>query len=653
VRRIRCIALLVGVAAAAVLLAPAAASAAGTFTWSLAQDFTATGSGANPDHDQYGATPWTYVDGPASLVTFSHDPSGFKPLTSFATGVRGGLAGWSDPNDSTAFIGINPTGTAISQAPITYPAHTIAIQPPGDRLVAVGWTSPFAQATTVSVSGTIANDSSGLTCTLAEPQWSLDQNGTQLVSGGAPAAGASISQSVQVPAHGTIYLTVIHGFDASCSNVSLSLTIQAAAPPPAVTLDSPAQGAVIGGAQPTFAGRAGQNFGDAPQITVRIYSGSSVSGSPVQTLTTTASAGAYQVPTNAPLANGTYTAQAEQDDILTPPVSGSSQAVTFSVENGGPNIKLNDLGSAPLSTATPTLSGSAGTNPGDTPTVGIAIYSGSGENGRAIRVLTASVGSGGGFSAKVTPALPDGTYTAIALQKGAGGVGISQPITFVIRATPASSLALTYPASGASIPSHLPVFAGTAGNADGDSATITVTVYKGASTKGTRVGRATTTAVGGKWSLLWTRQLALGLYTVQASQSDATGHVSNTPAHRFLIVPGVKVIGSVVTMNKSGAVSVPLTCYAPPGVTCQGDLLIVTHRKFRAATGGPLGRLRLLFQFVQVPGGKTVATRGAVSRATARILRHRAPLKVDVTLALKINGRVVVRFSSGSTLRVR
>jgi hypothetical protein len=645
--------LIVGVAAAAALLAPTAALADGTFTWNLAHDFTATGSGANPDHDQYGGTPWSYVDGPVSLVTFSHDPSNFTPLTSFATGVRGGLAGWSDPSDPTTFVGINPTDAAISQSPVTYPAHTMAIQPPSDRLVAVGWTSPFTQPTTVSVSGTIANDNASATCVLGEPQWSLDQNKVQLVSGNAPAAGASISQSVQVPAGGTIYLTVIHGLSASCSNVSLSLTIQAAAPAPAVTLDSPAQGAVIGGAQPTFAGHAGQNFGDSPQITVRIYGGSSVSGSPVQTLTTTASGGGYQVPTNAPLADGTYTAQAEQDDTLTPPVAGFSQAVTFSVENAGPKVTLNGLGSAPLNTATPTLTGTAGTNPGDAKTVGVAIYSGSGENGTAARVLFANVGSDGSFSAKVTPALSDGTYTAVALQKGAAGVGVSQPVTFSINAAPPSSLALTYPASGASIPSHLPVFAGTAGNADGDSTTITVTVYKGASTKGRRVGRATTTAVGGQWSLLWTHQLPLGLYTVQASQADATGHVLTTAAHRFLIVPGVKVIGSVVTMSKSGSVSVPLTCYAPPGVTCQGDLLIVTHSKFRAATGGPLGRLRLLFQFVKVPGGKTVATRGRVSRATARILRHKAPLKVDVSLALKINGHVVVKFSGGSTLRVR
>ena len=40
-----------------------AVAAAGTFTWNMPADFTATGTGSNPDHDRYGAQPWTYAEG--------------------------------------------------------------------------------------------------------------------------------------------------------------------------------------------------------------------------------------------------------------------------------------------------------------------------------------------------------------------------------------------------------------------------------------------------------------------------------------------------------------------------------------------------------------------------------------------------------------
>lgn len=638
-----------GVAAAVALLAPAAASAASAFTWTLASDFTATGSGANPDHDQYGATPWTYVEGPASLLTFSHDPSQFSKLASFATNVRGGLAGWSDPSDASAFIGINPTDAAIVQAPVSYPAHTIAIEPPPDRLVAVGWTSPFAQAETVTVSGAVTSDDPGGCLVLTEPQWSLDQDGTQLQSG-TPDSGA-ISQSVNVPAGGTIYLTVTPGGTASCSNVAASLTIQASGPPPSVTLASPAQGAVIAGGQPTFSGSAGQAFGDSPQVTVRVYSGSSASGSPLQTLTTTASGGSYQVQPTTGLADGTYTAEAEQDDVLSPPVAGLSAPVTFTVANGGPKVTLASLGSKPLRSGEPTITGTASTGTGDTKSVTIAIFAGQGENGKPIRLVGGSVSASGAFSVKITPSLPDGLYTAAAAQKGPNAIGISQPETFEIKAS-GPAVGLSFPASGANVPSHLPLFTGTAGTNPGDSSTITVTIYKGASAHGKPVGRQTTTVNAGKWLVQWTRQLPLGLYTAQASQSDNAGHLSTTPPHRFLIVPGPRVIGSSVSLSRSGKVSVPLSCYAPASVTCQGNLLIVTQGRFRPASGGPAGRLRLLFRFVRVPGGKTIVATGTVSHAVARIVRRHAPLKVEVSLALQVNGKVAVKFSGGSTLRV-
>lgn len=83
-------------------------------------------------------------------------------------------------------------------------------------------------------------------------------------------------------------------------------------------------------AAPTFTGTAGILAGDLATVTVNIYSGPDASGTPVQTLTTTrdGSTGAYAV-TAAALADGTYTARAEQSDSAGN--TGYSEARTFVV----------------------------------------------------------------------------------------------------------------------------------------------------------------------------------------------------------------------------------------------------------------------------------------------------------------------------------
>src|SRR5262249_19802367 len=161
---------------------------------------------------------------------------------------------------------------------------------------------------------------------------------------------------------------------------------------------------------------------------------------------------------------------------------------------------------------------------GDESTVAVAVFAGRGANGTPIRFLIATVNAKGRFAAKVTPALDDGTYTAVAAQRGRVAAGISQPMSFTVKAN-APFVTLTTPAAGASIPSPLPYFSGTSASAPGDSNTITVTLYKGPSVRGKRLGRVTATASDGKWGVLWPHQLPLGLYTVQASQSDNAHHV--------------------------------------------------------------------------------------------------------------------------------
>ena len=100
--------------------------------------------------------------------------------------------------------------------------------------------------------------------------------------------------------------------------------------PPSVSLSSPASGATVSVATPTFSGVAGTAPGDSSSVTVEVFAGSTVSGSPVQSLVATRDAsGAYSVEASSALANGTYTARASQSDDAGN--VGVSTANTFTV----------------------------------------------------------------------------------------------------------------------------------------------------------------------------------------------------------------------------------------------------------------------------------------------------------------------------------
>jgi hypothetical protein len=126
---------------------------------------------------------------------------------------------------------------------------------------------------------------------------------------------------------------------------------------------------------------------------------------------------------------------AEQDDAAGD--AAVSPPVIFRVHNVAPHLVLVSPGTRPLTTARPTLSGTAGTRPGDATSVSIGIYRGHIVQGQPFRYLTAKRTTAGRFSVRVTPPLPNGTYTAVAVQSGAGAIyGISQPVTLRVAVPP-------------------------------------------------------------------------------------------------------------------------------------------------------------------------------------------------------------------------
>ncbi len=92
--------------------------------------------------------------------------------------------------------------------------------------------------------------------------------------------------------------------------------------------------------KPAFSGAGGTAPVDSSTITVKVFSGSNASDSRVQTLTATVSGGKWSVAATQPLADGTYTAEAEQSDSAGN--TGVSTPSTFTIGTTPP-ARVSDL----------------------------------------------------------------------------------------------------------------------------------------------------------------------------------------------------------------------------------------------------------------------------------------------------------------------
>ena len=203
--------------------------------------------------------------------------------------------------------------------------------------------------------------------------------------------------------------------------------------PPSVTMTTPANGSTIDDPTPTFGGASRTAAGDLPTVTVKVYSGPTPTGTPVQTLSTNQSGGVYSVDAQSPLSEGTYTARAEQLDSAGN--LGTSGANTFTFTTADitpPSVTLTTPanGSSTQDT-TPDLSGSAGTVPGDL-SITVKIWAGITPSGTPLQSQTVTA-RGGSWSATAAP-LAEGIYALRAEQSdSAGNVGYSSgPHAFTI-----------------------------------------------------------------------------------------------------------------------------------------------------------------------------------------------------------------------------
>ena len=313
---------------------------------------------------------------------------------------------------------------------------------------------------------------------------------------------------------------------------------------PLVTLAAPAQGAAT--SAPVFSGTAGAADGtgepaaEDASVRVELYAGSAAAGTPLDTLTATRDAeGEWSVAPATPLADGAYTARAEQSDAAGN--TGRSDARTFRVDSVAPAPAIAPVGVT--SDATPQLSGDAGDGEGDDAEVTVRLWRGTDTTGPADRALSATR-SGTAWTLDVDPALADGTYTVRVTQLDAAGNAGQATSDFKVD-TAEPVVGLTAPASGLDTNDATPAVAGTAETEDGthadrsaDAASVVVEVFEGPTAGGSPVRALTVPRTDSAWSASVTPALEDGTYTVRARQSDAAGNTGASGARRLKVDTG-------------------------------------------------------------------------------------------------------------------
>jgi hypothetical protein len=300
--------------------------------------------------------------------------------------------------------------------------------------------------------------------------------------------------------------------------------------PPLVTLVSPASPSP--NTKPSFKGTASDT---KESVIVKIYLGASEAGSPAAEVTAPPPvASAWTSGQSPELKEGIheYTAVATQKSSIENP-TGKSAPVHFIVNTKAPVVSLN---APPPWSNNPALSLS-GTASETTP-VTVDIYAGAKATPPVVATATAATG-GVWSSGPTSPALPDGQYTAKAIQTSkAGEIGGSPEVTFMID-TVQPTVTLTSPANGSSTASGSELIYGSASTGAIDLPEVTVQVFSGGAIAGGQapLQSVNVPAVGGAWATT-VAGFGPGVYTVRALQSDQAGNLGVSPAATFTVLGG-------------------------------------------------------------------------------------------------------------------
>jgi hypothetical protein len=428
------------------------------------------------------------------------------------------------------------------------------------------------------------------------------------------------------------------------TGLSAAHTFKVDATAPVVAVSVPAASAVTADTTPDLSGTAGNaaadpsHSADSGSITVKVYSGNAASGSPVRAFTVTRSATAWSVGDPdwtgglTPLTDGTYTVQAEQSDGAGN--TGFSNARTFTVDDRGPDLHISTpVHQTTIRDATPTYLGDAGTAPGDAGTVTVDVYAGINPflQGTPVQTLVAPVANGI-WTVDGGPAIPDGTYTIRASQFDSFGHFGSSNIPYFTIDTTGPAVAITAPANGSSGTDTTPTISGSAGNAAGDGANVTVLLYSGSTATGTPLENLSAPRSGTSWTID-AATLALGTYTVVASQADSVGNMGTSTPVTFTITGPPKPITIIdpisgITAPRKPVVITDFLCMLLK--KCPGLPFVTT---FTAAPGNGVWHFDAIHSLTM--HGGSVAARNALTLGT---LKKRITKTGKVKVVFKVKG---------------
>jgi hypothetical protein len=323
-------------------------------------------------------------------------------------------------------------------------------------------------------------------------------------------------------------------------------------------------------ATPSFSGTVDTTKGVVESVTLRIFHGTSPAESAelAEPPIVVAGNGAnWSTGATEHLADGTYTAQAEQENEAGTP--GFSARSTFIVDTASP---LPTLSAPSDSTGTETVSGAAGVAPGDRAQITVELFKGpSAESGEAFEVLTIKA-TGASWSATFA-GLGAGQYTVLARQSDeAGNTGSSAAQSFTVNTPPAPAGPSAPVASFTWVPQTPTVGQSVSLVSKSTDASSAITGY------GWDMVGSGPFAPGGP--LATVTFSTPGVHTVRLQVSDANG-LSSTAAEAIQVVPQaltlmqpfpiVRIAGAETA---NGARIRLLTVQAPPAakvsVSCKG-----------------------------------------------------------------------------------
>jgi Bacterial Ig-like domain/PKD domain len=330
-------------------------------------------------------------------------------------------------------------------------------------------TTPPAVAVTAPSIGAVLNYSRPTISGLAGQASGDEQSVTLKLYAGPTASGSPVQKLETTPGGGAwttagavsalangIYTVLAEQSDAAGNTGTSTATFTITTSTPVVTLEASglvARGPLhLTGPTPSFTGSASTAPEDGKSVIVNLYSGTSASGSPVQTMAGAVAGSTWNVGPLAALADGTYTARAEQKDSDFYGQAGVSAPVTFTVDADPPVVTLTSPVSGSMtSEESESVGGTADTAAGDLPAITVKLFAGSTITSQApLEAVTVQAVNEHWTAA--FGGLSSGTYTARAQQSDdVGNVGFSKPVTFTVNAPK-----VIVPAAGSPTPPATP-----------------------------------------------------------------------------------------------------------------------------------------------------------------------------------------------------